>query len=158
MIALQGWRQDWKKIIRTVIFKDYELRRLMKLPSKTGVIQFADRYFIRAGFTNKLLTDEVCRIVYADIPGKDTENPNVRRNMMMFDVYVKNEEQRNVSDDGLDTRSEMIVERLYKLLTQQRYLAGTGFRFWIAWGPEDLGTRTPGYSRTTFALYYMKVY
>ena len=155
---MRGWREDWKKIIRQVIFRDYELRRLMKLPKNTGVIQFTDRYFIKAGFTNKLLTDEVCRIVYAEQRPKDTDVPNVKRNMIVFDVYVKNEEQRNIGDDGLDTRSDMVVERLYKLLTSQRYLAGTGYRFWIAGGPWDLGTRTAGYSRSTFALYYMKVY
>lgn len=155
---MEGWRQAWKKIIRTVIFRDYDLRRLMKLPANTGIIQFTDRYFIEAGFTNKLLTDEVCRIVYADVPGKDTDVPNVKRNMLTFDVYVKTEELRNVTDDGLDTRTDMVIERLYKLLTQKRYTADTGYRFWIAWGPGDLGTRTAGYTRKTIALYYMKVY
>ena len=43
---MRGWREDWKKIIRQVIFRDYELRRLMKIPKNTGVIQFTDRYFI----------------------------------------------------------------------------------------------------------------
>ena len=152
-----GWINAWNKIIRQVIFKDYDLRRLMKLPSKTGVIQFTERYFIKAGYTNKLLTDEVCRIVYADVQGSQTEVPNVKRNMMTFDIYVKNEEMRNCGDDGLVMRTHLIAERLYKLLTSERYLADTGYRFWPA-GDWDLGTRTAGYSRYTIAFYYMKVY
>ena len=152
-----GWINAWNTILRKVIFPDYTLRRLMKVPSKTGVIQFTDRYFIKAGFTNKLLTDEVCRIVYSDVQGSPTEVPNVRKNMMMFDIYVKNEELRNCGDDGLVMRTHLIAERLYKLLTSERYLADTGYRFWPA-GDWDLGTRTAGYSRYTIGFYYMKVY
>lgn len=152
-----GWIESWNKIIRNIIFKDYELRKLMKLPKNTGVIQFTDRYFIKAGYTNKLLTDEVCRIVYSDIQGSQTDVPNVKRNMMTFDIYVKTEELRNCGDDGLVMRTHLIAERLYKLLTSERYLADTGYRFWIA-GDWDQGTRTAGYSRYTIAFYYMKVY
>lgn len=152
-----GWINNWNYIIRNVIFKDYDLKRLMKIPKQTGVIQFTERYFIKAGYTNKLLTDEVCRIVYADVQGSQTEVPNVKRNMLTFDIYVKNEELRGVGDDGLVMRTHLIAERLYKLLTSERYLADTGYRFWIA-GDWDLGSRTAGYSRYTIAFYYMKVY
>lgn len=152
-----GWINAWNTIIRTILFKDYDLRRLMKIPKNTGVIQFTDRYFIRAGYTNKLLTDEVCRIVYSDAQGAETDVPNVTKNMMTFDIYVKNEELRNCGDDGLILRTHLIAERLYKLLTQERYLAETGYRFWPA-GDWDLGTRTAGYSRYTIAFWYMKVY
>lgn len=152
-----GWVKAWNKIIRTVIYKDADLKRLMKLPKNTGVIQFTDRYFVKAGFTNKLLTDEACRIVYSDIRGHETDVPNVTRNMMIFDIFVKNEELRNVGDDGLILRTYLIADRLQKLLTKKRYLADTGYRFWIA-GDWDLGTRTTGYSRYTIAFYYMKVY
>lgn len=152
-----GWINAWNSIIRNVIFRDYDLKRLMKLPSKTGIIQFTERYFVKAGYTNKLLTDEVCRIVYADTPGQSTKVPNVKRNMMTFDIYVKSEEMRNCGDDGLILRTHLIAERLFKLLTSERYLGETGYRFWIA-GDWDLGSRTPGYSRYTIAFYYMKVY
>lgn len=154
---MMGWINAWNKIIRQVIFKDYELKQLMKLPPKTGIIQFIDRYFIRAGYTNALLTDEVCRIVYADVQGHDTEVSNVKKNMMTFDIYVKTEELHNIGDDRLQFRTHLIAERLFKLLTQDRYIAETGYRFWPA-GDWDLGTRTVGYARYTLALYYMKVY
>ena len=154
---MYGWIDAWNKIIREVIWKDHELKTLMKIPSKTGIIQFIDRYFIRAGYTNKLLSDEVCRIVYADVQGSDTNVPNVKRNMMTFDIYVKQDELHNVGDDRLQFRTHLIAARLNKLLTQERYLKDTGYRFWIA-GDWDLGTRTVGYARYTIAFYYMKVY
>jgi len=152
-----GWINAWNTIIREVIWKDYDLKRLMKIPPKTGILQFCDRYFIRAGFTNTLLTDEVCRIVYSDLQGSDTQVSNVRKNMMSFDIYVKQEELHNVGDDRLMSRADLIAERIYRDLTDERYVADTGYRFWIA-GDWDLGTRTVGYVRKSIAFYYMKVY
>lgn len=154
---MTGWIDAWNSIIRNVIWKDQELKELMKIPKTTNIIQFIDRYFIRAGYTNKLLTDEVCRIVYADIQGADTSVPNVKKNMMTFDIYVKQDELHNVGDDRLQYRTHLIAARLKQLLMKERYLNNTGYRFWIA-GDWDLGTRTIGYARYTIAFYYMKVY
>lgn len=152
-----GWIKAWNTIIREVIWHDHRLKVLMKIPPKTGILQFCDRYFIRAGYSNILLTDEVCRIVYSDVQGSDTDVPNVRKNMMTFDIYVKQEELHNTTDDRLMMRTHLIASRLEYLLTKDRYLADTGYRFWIA-GDWDLGTRTTGYARYTIAFYYMKVY
>lgn len=152
-----GWVNAWNTIIRKLIWPDEELKTLMKLPAKTNIIQFVDRYFIRASFTNNLLTDEICRIVYSDSPGYETDVPNVKRNLMIFDVYVKESEQRNIGNDRLVTRADLIVARLGKLLTSKRYLEETGYRFWIA-GDWDGGTRVTGYVRKSIAFHYMKVY
>lgn len=151
------WIKDWNKIIRNVIFPDSELKQLMKLSERTTIIQFIDRYFIRAGFTNKLLENESVRIVYSDVQGHDTDVPNVKKNMMLFDIYVKLEDLHNVGEDRLVMRTQLIADRLTKLLTAERYLKGTGYRFWIA-GDWDAGTKTVGYARYVLALYYMKVY
>ena len=154
---MMGWIDAWNTIIRKVIWPDHELKVLMKLPPKTGILQFIDRYFIQAGYTNKLLTDETCRIVYSDIHGSETNVPNVTKNMMTFDIYVKTEDLHNIGDDRLKMRTHLIAERLFKLLTSKRYLADTGYRFWIA-GVWDTGTRVTGYARYTIAFRYMKVY
>lgn len=152
-----GWINAWNTIIRKVIWPDHELKVLMKMPPKTGIIQFVDRYFIRAAYTNKLLTDEVCRIVYSDTQGYETDVPNVKKSLMIFDIYVKQDEMRNIGDDRLITRSDLIAERLFTLLTSERYLKETGYRFWVA-GDWDGGTRVTGYTRKTIAFHYMKVY
>lgn len=152
-----GWTKNWNRIIREVIYHDHDLKQLMKLPPKTGVIQFTDRYFVKAGYTSKLLTDEVCRIVYGNAKGSPTNVPNVRIPTIIFDIYVKEDEQRTVGDDGLLLRSDLIAERLFKLLTQNRYMLDTAYRFMPA-GDWEGGTRTAGYVRRTLAFEYMKVY
>lgn len=152
-----GWIDAWNEIIRHVIFPDEALKSLMAIPENTNIIQFIDRYFVKAGYTNKLLQNETCRIVYADVQGAPTDVPNVTKNMMTFDIYVKMEALHNVGNDRLMFRSHLIAARLKELLTKERYVHDTGYRFWIA-GDWDLGTRTVGYARYTIAFYYMKVY
>ena len=154
---MMGWMNAWNTIIRQIIFPDETLKNLMKVPAKTKIIPFTNNFFIRAGYTNKVLTDEVCRIIYADVQGSDTKVPNVKRNMMTFDIYVRQDELHTAGDDALMFRTHLIAARLEKLLTSERYLLDTGYRFWIA-GDWDLGTRTTGYARYTIAFYYMKVY
>lgn len=153
-----AWIKAWNKIIRKVIFPDYQLKQLMKIPADTKIVDFIHRYFIRAGYTNELLTNQVCRIVYGDVSGKDTDVPNVRKNMMTFDIYVKTKHLYDTDeDDMLISRTQLIASRLEHLLTKHRYVCDTGYRFWVA-GDWDLGTRTSGYSRYTISFYYMKVY
>lgn len=153
-----GWVNAWNTIIRKVIFPDCELKRLMMVPDKTKITDFIQHYFIKAGYTNELLTNQICRVIYSDAAGKDTDVPNVRRNLMTFDIYVKTKHLFDADeDDMLISRLQLIAARLNYILTQERYLKGTGYRFWIA-GDWDLGTRTTGYSRYTIAFYYMKVY
>ncbi len=154
---MMGWIDAWNTIIRKIIWTDDELKKLMKLPSNTNILQFIDKYFIHAGYSNALLTDEVCRIVYSDIQGSETDVPNVTKNLLVFDIYVKQSELHNIGDDRLKLRTHLIAERLLKLLTQERYLANTGYRFWIA-GDWDMGTRVTGYARYSIAFRYMKVY
>lgn len=154
---MMQWINDWNTIIRRVIFPDVELKTLMKIPEKTNIINFIDKYFIRAGYTNKLVENESVRIVYSDIQGDDTPVPNVKRKMLTFDIYVKIEDLHNVGEDRLAMRTQLIANRLIQLLTKDRYLQDTGYRFWVA-GDWDLGTRTTGYARYCVAFYYMKVY
>lgn len=153
-----GWTNAWNTIIRRVIFPDYDLKQLMKVPANTKITDFVKYYFIKAGYTNELLTNQVCRIIYGDTVGKDTDVPNIRKNLMTFDIYVKTKHLYDTdNDDMLVSRLQLIAARLNYLLTQKRYLMETGYRFWIA-GDWDLGTRTTGYSRYTISFYYMKVY
>lgn len=152
-----GWTNNWNTIIRKIIWPDHELKVLMKLPPKTGILQFNQRYFIRAGFTTELLTDEVCRIIYADTAANNTDVQNIKKQMLTFDIYVKKEEMHNIGDDRLVSRLDLIVDRLDTLLRSERYLADTGYRFWLADGGLDLGTRTTGYARRQISYFYMKV-
>lgn len=154
---MMQWVKDWNDIIRDVFFRDTVLKSLMLLPEGTNIISFIDKYFIKAGFTDELLTNEPVRIVYSDGGYSDTDVPNIKRKMMTFDIFVKKEHAHNVSNDRLLMRTSAIAERIMYLLTKDRYVAHKGYRFWIA-GDWDLGTRTNGYARYCIAFNYLKVY
>lgn len=148
------WIEDWNDLIRNVIFKDDILKTLMNIPKGTNIIDFTDKYFIRAGYTNKILSDESVRIVYG-IVGTPTNNPDITQNQISFDIYVKNEDLHNVGKDRLVNRTQLIAKRLFDLLTKQRY--NGVYRFFSPY-EGDMGTSAIGYSRYNASLSFIKTY
>lgn len=148
------WINDWNDIIRHVIFSDKELMNLMKIPEKTSIIDFIDRYFIRAGFTNKILSNEDVRIVYGSTSSA-TNIDGVTSNVMNFDIYVKLENLHNVGVDRLVMRTQLIAQRLIYLLTRVRY--NGVYRFYDP-VEGDMGTSAVGYTRYRVSLSYTRTY
>nr|DAK95875.1 MAG TPA: hypothetical protein [Caudoviricetes sp.]DAW64129.1 MAG TPA: hypothetical protein [Caudoviricetes sp.] len=148
------WINDWNDIIRHVIFSDKELMNLMKIPEKTSIIDFIDRYFIRAGFTNKILSNEDVRIVYGSTSSA-TNIDGVTSNVMNFDIYVKLENLHNVGVDRLVMRTQLIAQRLIYLLTRVRY--NGVYRFYDP-VEGDMGTSAVGYARYRVSLSYTRTY
>ena len=148
------WINDWNDIIRHVIFSDKELMNLMKIPEKTSIIDFIDRYFIRAGFTNKILSNEDVRIVYGSTSSA-TNIDGVTSNVMNFDIYVKLENLHNVGIDRLVMRTQLIAQRLIYLLTRVRY--NGVYRFYDP-VEGDMGTSAVGYARYRVSLSYTRTY
>ena len=151
----RAWIDDWNDIIRNVIFKDEELKSLMKLPQGTNIITFIDKYFIRAAYTTEVLTNETVRIVYGRISRGYADNPYVTNNELSFDIYVKNEELHNVERDRLVFRTDLIAKRLIDLLTKQRYLGA--YHFYVE-SEGEMGTSTIGYTRYNVTFSYKKTY
>lgn len=148
------WINDWNDIIRHIIFSDKELMSLMKIPEKTSIIDFIDRYFIRAGFTNKILSNEDVRIVYGSTASA-TNIDGVTSNVMNFDIYVKLENLHNVGVDRLVMRTQLIAQRLIYLLTRVRY--NGVYRFYDP-VEGDMGTSAVGYARYRVSLSYTRTY
>lgn len=148
------WINDWNDIIRHVIFSDKELMNLMKIPEKTSIIDFIDRYFIRAGFTNKILSNEDVRIVYGSTSSA-TNIDGVTSNVMNFDIYVKLENLHNVGVDRLVMRTQLIAQRIIYLLTRVRY--NGVYRFYDP-VEGDMGTSAVGYARYRVSLSYTRTY
>lgn len=148
-----SWIDDWNDVIRNVFFQDHVLRALMKLPSDISIIDFIDRYFIRAGYTNTILTDESVRIIYGTY-AVPTNVSGVTKNQMSFDIYVKNEDLHNVGNDRLVMRTQLIARRIIYLLTKDRY--NGAYRFYDPY-EGDMGTSAIGYSRYNATLSYMRV-
>ena len=149
-----SWIDDWNEIVRNVLFDDPILIELMKVPDNIGIIEFIDRYFIRAGYTNKILKDESVRIVFGSV-AVPTDTPNVTRNMMSFDIYVKNEDLHNIGKDRLVMRTHLIAKRLIELLTKNRY--NGAYRFYDP-HESDMGTSAIGYARYNMSISYMRTY
>lgn len=147
------WIDDWNDVIRDVLFADEVLKALMKVPDGTKIIEFIDRYFIRAGYTNKILSDESVRIVYGTI-AVPTNIDGVTKNQMSFDIYVKNEDLHNVGKDRLVMRTQLIARRLIDLLTKERY--NGVYRFYDPY-EGDMGTSAIGYARYNITFSYTKV-
>ncbi len=158
-MPIPHWMTDWNDIIRHVIFPDPILRELMCLPEDITIIDFINHYFIRAGYTNEILEKEDVRIVYGDVDSKASDVPNVLKNVLSFDIYVRTSKLHNATNDRLMYRTHLIANRLNELLTKGgtsgKYLGV--YRFWPA-KEMDLGTRTVGYSRYNISFNYMRVY
>lgn len=149
------WTQEWNDIIRDVIFKDNELKRLMEIPTGTSIISFIDNYFIRSGSNNKLLSDQKVRVIYGHYGAELDDTPYVSDNTLSFDIYVKSEEAHNVSNDRLEMRTVAIAERIKYLLTKNRYVINL-YRFRQV-SEGDKYTSTIGYIRYNISFKYLKV-
>lgn len=154
-MLMRVWMDEWNEIIRHVLFDDKTLMELMKLPEDINIIDFVDKYFIRAGYISTVLKNEPVRIVYGNIT---TGNPSpfVTINEMSFDIYVKKEYIHNVTKDRLQYRSQLIAQRLFELLTSKA-VKDTGYNFWINF-EGDKSTSTIGYSRYNITFNYKKTY
>ena len=152
-----AWINEWNTILRKVIFKDTVLKTLMMIPEGTDIITFFDKYFIRVGYANTLVEHEDVRIVYGVSGNNDTDVPDVKRNMLNFDIYVKTEHLHDADRDRLLYRTVLIADRLKELLKTNNFVANTGYKFRIA-GEGELGTRTIGYARYGISFSFMRVY
>lgn len=150
------WTKEWNDIIRYVLFADDELKRLMKLPANTSIIEFVDNYFIRGGSVNKILSNQSVRINYGNIHTNELDNtPYMTENTLSFDIYVKKEDLHNVSNDRLEMRTIAIADRLKYLLLKNRYVIDL-YRFRVC-NECDLATSTIGYARYNISFKYLKV-
>lgn len=152
-----AWISEWNTILRKVIWKDDKLKELMMIPDGTDIITFFDKYFIRAGYANTLVEHEDVRITYGVMGNSDTDVPDVKRNLLNFDIYVKTEHLHDADRDRLLYRTVLIADRLKEMLKQKDFIEGTGYKFRLA-GEGELGTRTIGYSRYGISFSFMRVY
>jgi hypothetical protein len=151
----ENFVSDWNDILKNIIWKDTELKDLMKIPAKTSIVDFTKKYFIRAGYDSELLTNQAVRVIYGNTGGSETDVPNILRQNLTFDVYVRIEENNNVGNDRLVDRTDLIMNRILYLLRKSRY--NGVYRFWVS-DERDRPTRTIGYVRKQFTLGYLKLY
>ena len=152
---MKTWKDNWNNTVRYVIYTDKELKKLMRIPPKTPLTKFVEKYFIRDGDGSEILTDEDVRIVYSDTAAYKTRNAFVFNRTKSFDIYVKDsilhpDQDDPFSNDWMKCRTDMIAERL-KVLLLNGPVHGLRFEF----GDEyDLWTKTPGYKRYHITFQY----
>lgn len=151
----KNWEEHFADIIVDYFFADEELKELMMIPKDTKIIKFIEKYFIRAGFTSEVLTDEPVRIVYGSPMSRETASNGVMRNELSFDVYVNKDYEHNYSNNRLLYRGRAIANRIIHILTHgERYI--NSYRFWVISDVTDMACTTKGYTRVNVSFNYMK--
>ena len=145
------WQDNWNNVVRNVIFPDEKLKQLMLVPKGTDIAGFTEKYFIRDGSTDELLTNEKVRIVHHDAQGFWTYNPHVRGKYREFDIFVSEDVEHTASDDWLQSRQVLIAERLKYLLLRNRYCEGLRFSYEDEY---DQWTKTIGYKLYRLTMSY----
>lgn len=145
------WQDNWNNVVRDEIFPDKKLKQLMLVPEGTDIAKFTDKYFIRDGSTDELLTNEKVRIVHHDTEGFDTYNPNVKGKYREFDIFVSEDVEHTADNDWLRSRQVLIADRLKYLLLRKRNCHNLRFRYQDEY---DMWTKTVGYKMYRLTFFY----
>ena len=119
--------------------------------SRNNIREFIARYFIEDVMPDEPVVDEDVRIIYYDEEGSKLGTPHVTKKILAFDIYVKESNLYNATNDRLQRRDKLIAQRLKELLLWKEHVCGLRFQY------EDeyhLGARTIGYKRYHLVLSY----
>ena len=101
---------------------------------------------------DELIVDEDVRVICYETEGTKLGTLHVTKKYLAFDIYVKDKELYNVSNDRLQRRDKKICQRLKELLTEKEHVCGLRFAY------EDeyhLGAKTIGYRRYHVVFSYV---
>jgi len=145
------WQDNWNNVVRNEIFPDKKLKELMLVPEGTDIVKFTDKYFIRDGSTDELLTNEKVRIVHHDTEGFDTFNHGVKGKYREFDIFVSEDVEHTADNDWLRSRQVLIAERLKYLLLRKTNCQNIRFRYQDEY---DMWCKTVGYKMYRITFFY----
>ena len=145
------WQDNWNNVVRNVLFPDDKLKELMLVPTGTSIVAFQDKYFIRDGSTDELLTNEKVRIVTHDDQGSYTFNKGVNVKYKNFDIYCSEDVEHTADVDRLKSRQVLIAERIKYLLLRQKVCENIRFGYEDEY---DLWTKTVGYKLYRLTFFY----
>lgn len=127
----------------------------MRVPEGTPILTWCNKYFVDTAQSTELLTDEDVRVLWYEERGDVTGNPNVLRKKICFDIYVRREHLNDATRDMLESRAELISQKLQELLTDKPQVGQIDFDYVDDYG---LGTKMVGYVRHHLVLAYMASY
>ena len=152
MRRTKTWNDNLNDVIRDVFFVDEDLLDLMLIPDdvRDNIILFIQKYFVKDVTSDELVTTEDVRVCYFQQAGRSI-GMNVTKKYLMFDIYVKDTELHTATNDMLQSRDELIAEKIKELLTDNRYVCNLRFHFEDSY---DLYTKTVGYHRYRITFSY----
>ena len=119
--------------------------------SRNNIREFISRYFIEDAMPDAPVVNEDVRVIYYEEEGSKLGTPHVTKKTLAFDIYVKESQLYNATNDRLQRRDKLIAQRLKELLLWKEHVCGLRFQY------EDeyhLGARTIGYRRYHLVLSY----
>lgn len=150
----QTWADNWNNAIRNVLFRDDMLKTLMMVPRDkfNDIMAFQREYFIRDVVVDELIDTQSVRVVYAMADGGSAGfKSSMRTQLILFDIFVKENEMHTAHIDRLKYRTQLISERIKWLLTRDYMIEGNSYFFRTEF---DLPNRIKGYSRYRLVLAY----
>ena len=80
--------------------------------SRNNIREFIARYFIEDAMPDEPVVDEDVRIIYYDEEGSKLGTPHVTKKILAFDIYVKESNLYNATNDRLQRRDKLIAQLL----------------------------------------------
>lgn len=146
------WNDNLNDVVRDVFFVDEELLDLMCIPEKYrgDIAVFIQKYLVRDVTSDEVITNEEVRVCYWQGDSKSI-GMNMIRKTLNFDIYVKDSVQHTASFDILQSRDQLIAEKIKELLTDSKYVCHINFRFEDSY---DMYTKLVGYHRYRIVFSY----
>lgn len=105
-------------------------------------------------FPSDLLADEpICALLIRTGPLSDTENPDVKFEKVIIEIYVHNSID-TAGIEGFRCRTHMIVDRLIRLL-HKKYINNDYYRLSAK---NELQSSTPEFKRYSVTFQYKSIY
>lgn len=144
------------RYLLTMFFNNSDIKNYMGIPSEdlNSIVTFRDKYFIQSVPGEAIVIDEKSRIYYRDTNMTETRNVMVKMNYLLFDIYVKTEDEYNVdSTNRLIRRQDKIWQKIIELINHQRI---EGFQFRLC-DKGDLYCAIRGYKRYFLKFEYKTI-
>lgn len=152
MRKIKTWNDNLNDVIRDVFFADEELIDLMLIPQEyeDDIVTFIQKYFVKDVTSDEIITNEDVRVCYFQSQGRSI-GMNALKKYWNFDIYVKDSVLHTATTDMLQSRDEMIAEKLKELLTDNRYVCRMRFHYEDSY---DMYTKLVGYHRYRIVFSY----
>lgn len=152
MRKIKTWNDNLNDVIRDVFFADEELIDLMLIPQEyeDDIVTFIQKYFVKDVTSDEIITNEDVRVCYFQSQGRSI-GMNALKKYWNFDIYVKDSVLHTATTDMLQSRDEMIAEKIKELLTDNRYVCQMRFHYEDSY---DMYTKLIGYHRYRIVFSY----